>query len=256
MPHLSSWDPVFVVLPYFVLGFGIYKLILSIYGFTITGSENRGPLILFALLLSVAFVAHVVMIALCWQVKNIIREPYVAKDQYKELDEYGEDERITKHWDDIQEHFHCCGSTGHLIGYTSWKHTNYGKRTSGVPDSCCRRKHEGCGKGVFDERDTTVAKTIFVDGCLELLMPWMTEDADVLIGVYSGVEVVIAILEMISIALISAYVAQISRRRQRKEIMSNTLRRGDGAQDIAFMNSTDETTNEETKEESYTTTIM
>ena len=87
-------------------------------------------------------------------------------------------------------------------------------------------------------------------------MPWMTEDADILIGVYSGVEVVIAILEMISVALISAYVAQISRRRQRKEIISNTLRRGDGAQDIAFMNSTDETTNEETKEESYTTTIM
>ena len=43
MPNLAFWDSMFVVAPYLMLGLGIYKFIISLYGFGVTSSENKGP---------------------------------------------------------------------------------------------------------------------------------------------------------------------------------------------------------------------
>jgi len=48
-----------------------------------------------------------------------------------------------------------------------------------------------------------------------------------MMNVYSGVGVLIALVELIAVVLTSAYIAQISRRRSREEMMWNSVRNAD-----------------------------
>jgi len=241
MPNLAFWDQMFAVAPYLMLGLGIFKFIISLFGFAITSSENRGLLIFFAILLAAAFVGQVASIFTFWQVKTTVEigsvGPSAAND---ELQLYGKNgsESITSSWDHMQKHLHCCGASGYQKGFKDWQNTDFGRnqhgrhqKFDGVPDSCCHQEGENCGKGVLGNMgENNIRSRIFVDGCLEILQQWMEEDIVPMIAVYSGVGIAIALVELIATVLVCAYVAQINRRRQREEMMWNAVRgdNGDG----------------------------
>lgn len=241
MPNLAFWDPMFSVAPYLMLAIGIFKFVISLYGFAITSSENRGLLVFFAVLLAVAFIGQIASIFTFWQVKTKIEissvGPSAAND---ELQLYGKNgsESVTRSWDHMQSHLHCCGASGYQQGYKDWQNTDFGRNKhgkyqafDGVPDSCCHQEGENCGKGVLGTMgENQVRSRIFVDGCLEILQQWMEDDIDPMISVYSGVGIAIALVELIATVLVCAYVAQINRRRQREEMMWNAVRgdNGDG----------------------------
>ena len=252
MPNLNFWDPMFVVAPYLMLALGIYKFLISLYGFAITRSENRGLLIFFAVLLGIAFVTQVCSIFVFWQVKTAVEIGSVDNSGvHKELNMYGQNgsESVTDTWDHMQQHLHCCGANNFGQGYSDWRNTAYGKTDNRVPDSCCQRKTDGCGKNILGQQSQeTIRETIFVDGCLVILKQWMKEDVTPMIKVYSGVGIAIALVELIALVLVAAYVAQISRRRQREEMMWNAVRgdHGDGAHEMAPMNTMDKTSNHDT----------
>ena len=67
---------------------------------------------------------------------------------------------------------------------------------------------------IFEE----MAEKIYIVGCMEMLQTWMVDYVEPLIDGYYGLGTVIAILEIISIALVSAYAAQINRRRRREAL--------------------------------------
>ena len=59
-----------------------------------------------------------------------------------------------------------------------------------------------------------MAEKIYIVGCMEMLQTWMVDYVVPLINIYHGLGTVTAIFEIISIALVSAYAAQINRRRK------------------------------------------
>ena len=88
-----------------MLGLGIFKFIVSLYGFGITSSENRGLLIFFAVLLGAAFVGQVASIFTFWQVKTTVEigsvGPSAANDELQLYGKPGE-EGVTSSWDHMQ----------------------------------------------------------------------------------------------------------------------------------------------------------
>lgn len=262
MPNLQFWDQMFVVAPYLMLGLGIFKFLISLYGFAITSSENRGLLILFAVVLGIAFVGQIASIFTFWQVKTQVEIGGVGpSDANAELQLYGlpGNESITNSWDHMQKHLHCCGVSGHTNGYTNWKNVKFGQNKNGeyenfdgVPDSCCHDPSENCGQGVFRKGKESVRNTIFVGGCLEILKQWMTADIVPLISIYSGIGIAISLVELIAMILVCAYVAQISRRRNREEVMWNAVRGDDngdarGGAEMTPMHTFDRTSEHDTQ---------
>jgi hypothetical protein len=86
-----------------------------------------------------------------------------------------------------------------------------------VPDSCCHEPHEGCGRGIFSQSPDQIRNKIFVNGCMTLLKDQLESDVLPMMIVYACVGVILALVELITVVLASAYVAQINRRRRREE---------------------------------------
>ena len=66
-----------------------------------------------------------------------------------------------------------------------------------------------------------VRNKIWVTGCIDALRYRLEGDVKTMMAVYAGVGVLIAMIELIAVVLTSAYVAQITRRRAREEMMWN-----------------------------------
>ena len=57
-----------------------------------------------------------------------------------------------------------------------------------------------------------VRRQIFVDGCMEIIEDKLEDDVVPMMVVYACVGVILAIVELVSVVLACAYVAQINRR--------------------------------------------
>lgn len=123
---------------------------------------------------------------------------------------------MTSKWDALQTDLHCCGGNNFLTGYNDYRSTPIGQNNS-VPDSCCHEYSKGCGANLLSQQDENIRNQIFVDGCVTLLKPKLQNDVVPMMIVYAVVGVIIALLELITVVLSSAYVAQITRRQRRNE---------------------------------------
>ena len=221
VPNLDFWHPSFSIAPYLMFSMGVYKFLVSIYGFIIAEQKNRGLLVVFAVLLVIAFVGQLTSVYYFSDLKTRIQNPITPNEISNVLNRYGEDRRTTESWDQMQEHLSCCGGMGWVNGYQSYQHTSIGSINNSVPDSCCRMKRKGCGIGIFNRRtfNCGIPDAIFLTGCIEILRKWMENDVMEMIDVYTAVGIAIAFVELIAVVLTSAYVAQITRRLQGEQLM-------------------------------------
>ena len=128
---------------------------------------------------------------------------------------YTESESVRSAWDRLQKTLRCCGGLHYEVGYEDWDRIMPGD----VPDSCCHSVEVGCGEGKITQAAHTPGHTdlnIWKDGCMEVLRHKMIEDVKPMLMAYVGVGVLLALMELITVVLASAYVAQIGRR-ARKE---------------------------------------
>jgi hypothetical protein len=123
---------------------------------------------------------------------------------------------VTSKWDDLQSDLHCCGGNNFLTGYNDYRSTPIGANNS-VPDSCCHNIIEGCGRNLLSQNEDQIRNTIFVDGCLTILKTKLKNDVIPMMIVYAVVGVILALLELITVVLASAYVAQITRKLGRED---------------------------------------
>ena len=100
------------------------------------------------------------------------------------------------------------------MGYTDYRNTPIGSAANGssVPDSCCHTYAQGCGRGILADTDEEVQNKIFVNGCLEILKDKLENDVIPMMVIYAVVGVILALVELITVVLACAYVAQITRR--------------------------------------------
>ena len=80
--------------------------------------------------------------------------------------------------------------------------------------SCCHSIDEGCGRDKL-ERIDRFNLGIWKDGCVEILRHKMRSEVKTLLMVYTFLGALLAIVELITVVLACAYVAQINRRDKR-----------------------------------------
>ena len=97
-----------------------------------------------------------------------------------------------------------------FAGYNDYRSTPIGQNFS-VPDSCCHSVSIGCGHHIFKESTEQILNRIFVHGCLTVLQDQLEHDVVPMMVGYAVVGVILALVELITIVLASAYVAQITR---------------------------------------------
>lgn len=212
---LDFWSSYFSVVPIYKILLGVYTFAVAFFGFAISGIEKRILIITYAVLLAIAFAAQLGSIFISLELRTTIEQAGVgAADVQKDLVLYGENPAITAKWDELQRYFHCCGGNNFLTGYNDYRTTPIGQKGN-LPDSCCHEQHEGCGRGILRETPEEIRNKVFVNGCLTLLRDKLETDVVQMMVAYACIGVVLGLVELVSIALASAYVAQITRREKR-----------------------------------------
>ena len=217
---LNFWDEVFLVVPVYIIILGIYIFFIGFFGIAISGLENRCLLVMYAILMTVAFVGQIGSIFAALELRKTLAQAAASHaDVNDDLNRYGIDPYITAKWDAMQRYLHCCGGNNYLIGYNDYRSTPIGGNFS-VPDSCCFEPHEGCGRHIFHLSDVQIRNKIFVIGCLTLLKDQLLSEVVPIMIASACVGGVLAIIQLSSVVLASAYVAQISSKRLREKQQS------------------------------------
>jgi hypothetical protein len=220
MPNLYFWDATFVLAPYTLLGVGLFTFLISLYGILIQGSDKRKWFAIFAILVTIAFIGQLGSTYFLWQVKTLVSLGAVGGSQViQSLSLYQRDPSVTQSWDRMQTSLMCCGGDSWHTGYQNYQSTPIGQNRDSVPDSCCINQIEGCGKGMFNLSPQAIRQKIFVHGCVEVLRRLLENEVLAVIPIFAAVSLLVALLEIIVIALASAFVAQITRRRLGDEIL-------------------------------------
>lgn len=216
---LDFWSAYFWVAPVLMIVLGIYTFLICVYGFLISGSERRALIAFYAFLLSIAFLAQLISIFTALEVRTKVAQANIGLVTVNEdLNYYGVDSATTAKWDILQSDLHCCGGNNFLTGYNDYRNTPMGKNFS-VPDSCCHTRTQGCGRDLFRLQEAEIRNRIFMDGCLTILKDKLENDVIPMMIVYACIGVLLAIIELVTVVLACAYVAQITRKINREDKM-------------------------------------
>jgi len=218
LTKLDFWSLYFYACPISMLALGLYTFVVSVYGFLISRQESRGLISMVAVLFSIAFLVQLFSIFTAIGVKNAIREYHIPHIRItKNMREYKNDDTIRDNWDSMQTNLGCCGDSG----FMSWNVI----LNEDVPDSCCHDVREGCGHGKLSLSNSQnyLGLDIWKDGCIEVLQHKLRNEVSPLMDVYSGVGVLLAIVELITVVLACSYIAQISRRRRRDSLRTKAV---------------------------------
>jgi len=221
MTKLAFWSWYFYALPMCMLVLGLYTFAVSVYGFLISTRESKGLISLIAVFLSIAFLGQIFSVWTAIELRNIIQLDYLQPGPVKEsMEQYGIDDAVTADWDAMQTQLRCCGGMSYEIGYQTWGNVGYSQNSNDrdpkdVPDSCCHRVDEGCGREKLARVDR-FDLGIWKDGCVEILRHKMRTEVQTVLMVYTFLGALLAIVELITVVLACAYVAQINRRDRRQ----------------------------------------
>lgn len=232
---LDFWSVWFYINPTFMIGLGIFTFAVSVYGFLISNQENRCLIAMIAGLLSIAFLAQIFSIFTAMELRNIINNQVIDPSSViDDMRHYGEPgyEAITAKWDEMQRELRCCGGENFDTGYQDWRNALIGQNKKSVPDSCCHDEKAGCGEGLANKKAAEISLGIYKDGCIAILMHKLTHEVEPMMVVYACIGVVLAIVELITVVLACAYVAQISRRKKREQMFT---RAGNADNEEEFM---------------------
>jgi len=211
LDKLGFWSSYFELVPYYMIILGIYTFLVGLFGTFASPSGNKAALIVFAILMTIAFLAQLGSIFTALEVRSDVeRDDNAEENALDDMEKYNEDSGVASRWNDLQTDLHCCGARGFTDGYTTW----YNKLNddSAVPDSCCHSYNEDCGANIKGLNLRSVSEKIYVVGCMEIIRNKLEDDVVPMMVVYACVGVLLAIIELICVVLACAYIAQINRR--------------------------------------------
>merc|ERR1712117_730484 len=191
LTKLGFWSTSFEVVPYYMIVLGFFTFNSGLYGALTIPLGKRATLLVYAILMVFAFLAQIGSIFTALEVRSNIENNKGETGIQKEFPLYDKDSAIRAKWDELHRDLHCCGGYRYGQGYTDWVGKLQSKPKGTVPDSCCQTYSEGCGISVANGNTDSIRAQIFVDGCIG---------------------VVLALIELISVILSCAYIAQINRK--------------------------------------------
>ncbi|XP_055500573.1 tetraspanin-7b [Leucoraja erinacea] len=175
--------------PYVLIGTGTTIVVFGLFGCFATCRGSPWMLKLYAMFLSLVFLAELVAgisgFVFRHEIKDIFLKTYTdAVHNYN-----GKDEQ-SHAVDDVQNSLHCCG----IQNYTNWSTSIYWPK-HGFPQSCCIKSSD-CNPE--DLRNMTIAATkVHQQGCYELVTSFMETNMGIIAGVAFG----IAFLQLIGMLL-------------------------------------------------------
>jgi len=208
---LGFWSTYFEMVPYFMIILGLLTFIGGLFGAFVAPLGNKAALIVYAIVMVIAFLGQLGSIFTALEVRSNIENNKGESGIQKEFPLYEESSSVKSKWDALQRDLHCCGGYRYGEGYLSWQ-GHIGQDGTDVPDSCCQEFSDGCGSKVIGGNIEVVRRRIFVDGCMEIIEDKLEDDVVPMMVVYACVGVILAIVELVSVVLACAYVAQINRR--------------------------------------------
>ncbi|XP_048461124.1 tetraspanin-7-like [Rhincodon typus] len=172
--------------PYVLIGTGAAIVIFGFFGCFATCRGSTWMLKLYAMILSLLFLAQLVAGISGFVFRHEIKS--TLKDSFKDaVRKYNTTDSLV---DYTQQNLHCCGAQN----YTDWNDTAYFK-ISGIPVSCCRNNSD-CKPG--DLKNMTTAKDrVFKQGCGVLVIDFMEKN----IGIIAGIAFGIGFFQLIGILL-------------------------------------------------------
>jgi len=219
MLKLEFWSSYFYWCPMLMLSLGVYTFGTTCYGFIISVKESRGLLTVMAVLLSIAFIGQLASVFTAMMLRTdleteIANVANIAEDMEKYT---SESESTKENWDSLQSSLRCCGGKDYEVGFRSWDRVElHGEKGRHVPDSCCHVYSEDCGKKKIMQAHQARGNDIGIwkDGCIEILEVMLKRDfiEYPFAWVYIGVGLILALVELITVVLACAYIAQINRR--------------------------------------------
>jgi len=213
LPKLGFWSWYFLATPWCMLALGLYTFVVSVYGFLISSRENRCLISLVAVLLTLAFAGQIFSLFTALQLRYVVSAetlPVGAATENMKL--YNTDSTVRHNWDAMQRDLRCCGAKNFDTGFTDWRNI----LQDNVPDSCCHHEEYQCGVDKQRRNKVWTDLQIWRDGCLEILQIKIRTEVLVVLVVYMMVGVAMAVLELVTVAVACAYVAQITRRIRHK----------------------------------------
>jgi len=226
MLKLEFWSSYFYWCPMLMLSLGVYTFATTCYGFIISVKESRGLLTVMAVLLSIAFIGQLASVFTAMMLRTDL-ETEIANvgNVVTDMKKYDSEDGYTKaNWDSLQSSLRCCGGKDYEVGFRSWDVVQVNGQTGrNVPDSCCHVYSEGCGRDkVLTTRTSAQSNDIGIwkDGCIEILEVMLKRDLIEypFAWVYIGVGLILALVELITVVLACAYVAQINRRQRHQRM--------------------------------------
>lgn len=235
LPSLWLFSENFATVPHLIIAIGVMLFFFSIFGFVAATSKNRILLAVYAGLMGVVFLLQLASIFTSMEFRNELDVERVLSFQHSEVDDdmaaYWTDPEVKERWDTLQRDFQCCGAGGGQgwhTGYKSWERATLsqgsqriqgiqGIQGKGVPNSCCLME-ENCQQednAIF--KDLHPERTIYVHGCMTVLGRRLRRDVLPLLLTYIGCAVLLALIQILSLVLASAYAAAISRKNKRPE---------------------------------------
>jgi len=235
MLKLEFWSSYFYWCPMLMLSLGVYTFATTCYGFIISVKESRGLLTVMAVLLSIAFIGQLASVFTAMMLRTDL-ETEIANvgNVVSDMKKYDNEDGYTKaNWDSLQSSLRCCGGKDYEVGFRSWDVVQVnGQFGQNVPDSCCHIYTEGCGSGKVTVTETSARRNnigIWKDGCIEILEVMLKRDLIEypFAWVYIGIGLILALVELITVVLACAYIAQINRR-QKHQAMYTRAATADG----------------------------
>jgi len=226
MLKLEFWSAYFYWCPMLMLSLGIYTFATTCYGFIISVKESRGLLTVMAVLLSIAFLGQLASVFTAMMLRTDL-ETEIANvgNVVSDMKKYDSEDGYTKaNWDSLQSSLRCCGGKDYEVGFRTWDVVQVnGVTGQNVPDSCCHIYSEGCGRGKVTVTRTSALSNdigIWKDGCIEIFEVMLKRDLIEypFAWVYIGVGLILALVELITVVLACAYVAQINRRQRHQRM--------------------------------------
>ncbi|KAK1802381.1 hypothetical protein P4O66_022052 [Electrophorus voltai] len=165
--------------PYVLIGTGTTIIVFGLFGCFATCRGSPWMLKLYAMFLSLVFLAELVAGISGFVFRHEIKGTFLRT--YKEaVQNYNAQDERSLAVDNVQRSLRCCG----VLNYTSWFSSVYFP-ASGIPPSCCANISD-CHSS--DLRNATIAPSkVYQQGCYELVTSFIETNMGIIAGVTFGI---------------------------------------------------------------------
>ncbi|KAF3688301.1 Tetraspanin-7 [Channa argus] len=165
--------------PYVLTGTGAAIVLFGLFGCFATCRGRPWMLNLYAVFLSLVFMAELVAGISGFVFRHEIKETFLTTYSEAVMKYDGRDDRSLA-VDGVQRRLRCCG----VYNYTSW-FSSVSFPVSGIPTSCCVNLSDCSGA---DLKNTTVAAhKVYKQGCYELVTAFIESNMGIIAGVTFGI---------------------------------------------------------------------